>query len=78
MAFSNISLYNSTNTTKPAGVGKIKTVNASGKYDLELADGRVIKDVGGFGNFQWVEGQSVTYNNKDGNYQILQIAPYSF
>lgn len=66
-----------TNATRPAGVGKVKSITR-GRYELETADGRRIRNVGGFGVLEFPKDSFVTYNERNGNYMILQPAPYGF
>lgn len=74
---SNKERYDKTNATRPAGVGKVKAFQR-GRYTLELADGRILRNVGGFGYVKFPEGSFVTFNERNGNIMILQPAPYGF
>lgn len=70
-------LWEKTHKTRPAMVGKVKEKRGT-RFDLELADGRVIKGVGNGMNLAVEVDMFVTFNFKGDNYQILQPAPYGF
>lgn len=69
--------WNQTDATRPAMKGKITEI-VGGRYNIERADGRIIRGVGGFGNLTFAVGQCVTFNFRKSQYMILQPAPAAF